>query len=97
MANTNTDTDTDTRSVSYLNQSYHACKALVPPFQSFAASGMPRPNTPAWPPNTHVAPCDPPPMTSDACDLRVLAKRVADATCYTRYHPQAIFYRRWNT
>lgn len=31
------------------------------------------------------------------CDLAELERRVADATCYTRDHPQAIFYGRWTT
>lgn len=31
------------------------------------------------------------------CDLLELERRVSDATCYTRDHPQPIFYGRWNT
>lgn len=52
---------------------------------------------PAWPPDTQVAAADPPSLPDSRCDLRELSRRVADATCYTRDHPQPIFYGRWNT
>lgn len=53
------------------------------------------PGTPApgpWP--SDVCPSG---LGQFTCTLEELSRKVADATCYTRYHPQPIFYGRWNT
>lgn len=75
----------------------NACAALSQPFAQSHIPSSVLPSLPAWPPSAELASCDPPPMTSDACNLQAMSDRVAHATCYTKNHPQAIFYRRWNT
>lgn len=55
----------------------------------------PRASLPSWPIACQIAEADPPSLPD--CDLDALSRRVAILTCYTRDHPQPIFYGRWNT